>query len=156
VRALRRLGLIVLLFMMIIAMTGCGREKMTIADNSIDGMWYVYDDDEDTDMYGKVIMTMDISAKANNDNACYAIRMDDTVDGSIHQNFFGGWYESKRMLKITDKINLQFSWFEYNIAGQWPISLLLDMDGTCTFGDIKTKASRFGYPHRLWNSVTGH
>ena len=64
-RALRRLGVVVLLLVMMISVVGCGHEEMTKADNSIDGTWYVYDDEKGTDMYGQIIIVMDISS--NND-----------------------------------------------------------------------------------------
>ena len=149
---MKKLGVAALVFMVMIFIVGCGHEGMTKADNSIDGTWYVYDDEKGTDMYGQIMLVMDISS--NDDNVYYDVRLNDTVDGTINKTFVGGWFESKRELKMTDKINLQFSWFEYNIVGQWPINLLLDMDGTCTFSDIKTKAIRFGYPHRWWQTLT--
>ena len=141
-----------LLFLFLAA--GCGHRE---ADNSIDGMWYVYDDVEDSDTYGQMVATMDISY---DDNTGYHVKLD-TTNGKLHKNYKAVWAEDGRYLSIDDGLTLHLSWMEYHVAGQWPISWVLDMDGTgsailSTFGTKKFEASRYGYPHRLLHLVTGH
>lgn len=142
------LGMLFLVFA-----AGCGHRE---ADNSIDGMWYVYDNVEGSATHGQIVATMDISY---DDNTGYHVKLD-TTDGKLHKNYKAVWGEDERHLSIDDGLSLNLSWMEYHIVGQWPISWVLDMDGTgsailSSFGTKKYKASRYGYPHRLLHAVTG-
>jgi len=149
----KTIAAVFLSLLLTIFMAGCGHKE---ADNSIDGKWYVYDKVEGSDTYGQLVATLKITY---DDDTGYHIRLA-TTDGKLYKNYKGVWYEDERRLEIDDGINLRLSWFEYNIAGHWPIRWVLDTDGTgntvlSTFGTKQFEASRHGYPHRLLHYLTG-
>ena len=127
---------------MVLLVSGCS-SGLQESNNSIDGRYYLGGDEK---------LWVDITH--NNDNE-YTLMMAAEGEKSIRLDS-ASWDEDKKTLRgsIT---KLYFSSFDYNVWGQWPLSIIFSMDGKLEMpvkGERRTvDVSRYGVIKDIYTSI---
>ena len=131
---LKRWTLCLLLLVLLLSIAGCGAQKEA-AGNNIDGNYYLTDEAEEKypDWH-------------------------DTKIGIVHSSSTndGTWVDAQRCVDFSSEMKgtVSYSWFEYHVAAQWPLSYVMDLGAEYQFKGKNVPMVRYSPVHAFVRRFT--
>lgn len=164
---LKRWIFCILLICLLFSIAGCGAQKEA-AGNNIDGNYYLTEEGEEKypDWHGTKIGI--VHSSSTNDYTIMRYDPDYKINGVSTEKMglghyvdfdmgqHGTWVDAQRCVDFSSEMKgtVSYSWFEYHIAAQWPLSYVMDLEAEYQFKGKNVPLVRYSPVHAFVRRFT--